>query len=135
MGYAIPAALAAKLARPEREVLAIVGDGCFQMMAGEMATARRLGLRVLFVVLNDGDLALIRVKQERKGLGIYGVDLGTGGERKGLEPPPHYFGVPCVAARSPEELREAVCGAFAADGPTVIEAIVDGREYSETVYD
>ncbi len=141
MGYAIPAALAAKLARPEWEVLAIVGDGCFQMMAGEMATARRLGLRVLFVVLNDGELALIRVKQERKGLEVYGVDLGPGGQGEGkgrgapVEPPPHYFGVPCVAARSPEELREAVHGAFAADGPTVIEAIVDGHEYSETVYD
>ena len=75
------------------------------------------------------------MKQERKGLEVYGVDLGTGGEREPVEPPPHYFGVPCVAARSPEELREAVRGAFAADGPTVIEAIVDGREYSETVYD
>ena len=106
-----------------------------------MATARRLGLRVLFVVLNDGELALIRVKQERKGLEVYGVDLGPGGQGEGkgrgapVEPPPHYFGVPCVAARSPEELREAVHGAFAADGPTVIEAIVDGHEYSETVYD
>ncbi|MFQ5693465.1 MAG: thiamine pyrophosphate-binding protein, partial [Nitrospinota bacterium] len=39
MGYAIPAALAAKLAQPDREVLAVLGDGCFQMTAGEMVTA------------------------------------------------------------------------------------------------
>ncbi|MFQ5914868.1 MAG: thiamine pyrophosphate-binding protein [Nitrospinota bacterium] len=134
MGYAIPAALAAKLAQPEREVLAILGDGCFQMTAGEMATARRLGLKVPFVVLNDGDLGLIRVKQERKGLGVYGVVLGTGGS-EAPRPPAHYFGVPCVGARSPGELRKAIRRAFQAKGPTVIEAFVDGREYSETIFD
>ncbi|MEE8109707.1 MAG: thiamine pyrophosphate-binding protein [bacterium] len=134
MGYAIPAALAAKLAQPEREVLAILGDGCLQMTAGEMATARRLGLKIPFVVLNDGDLGLIRVKQERKGLGVYGVDLGTGGQAA-PPPPSHYFGVPCVGVRSARELGQAVQRALKADGPTVIEVFVDGRQYSETIYD
>ncbi len=135
MGYAVPAALAAKLAQPERSVLAIVGDGCFQMTAGEMATARRLGLTIPFVVLNDGDLGLIRVKQERKHYGIYGVDLAPGGRSSPVEPPPHYFGVPCVAVRSRTELREAVLAALQAEGPTVIEAFIDGRAYSETLFD
>ena len=135
MGYAVPAALAAKLAQPERSVLAIVGDGCFQMTAGEMATARRLGLTVPFVVLNDGDLGLIRVKQERKHYGNYGVDLAPGGRSGSVEPPPHYFGVPCVAVRSRTELREAVLTALQAEGPTVIEAFIDGRAYSETLFD
>jgi acetolactate synthase-1/2/3 large subunit len=134
MGYAVPAALAAKLAQPERKVLAVLGDGCFQMTAGEMATARRLGLTIPFVVLNDGDLGLIRVKQERKNLGIYGVDLGTGAA-KVPAPPAHYFGVPCEAVHSAQELQDAVRRAFEAKGPTVIEAFVDGQAYSETIFD
>jgi acetolactate synthase-1/2/3 large subunit len=134
MGYAVPAALAAKLAQPDRKILAVLGDGCFQMTAGEMATARRLGLTIPFVVLNDGDLGLIRVKQERKSLGIYGVDLGTGAARVPA-PPAHYFGVPCEAVHSAEELHDAVGRAFQADGPTVIEAFIDGQAYSETIFD
>jgi acetolactate synthase-1/2/3 large subunit len=137
MGYAIPAALAAKLSQPERPVMAILGDGCFQMTVGEMATAKRLGLSIPFIVLNDGDLGLIRVKQERKRYGIYGVDLVSKENegRKDIDPPPHYFGVPCVVARSSGELRKPLKAAFEAGGPTVIEVFIDGRAYSKTIFD
>src|SRR5581483_1247263 len=66
MGFGLPAAIAAKLARPERPVVALIGDGCFQMTCGELATARRLGLALPVVVLDDGWLALIQVKQLRR---------------------------------------------------------------------
>lgn len=135
MGYAIPAALAAKLSWPERPVMAILGDGCFQMTVGEMATAKRLGFSIPFIVLNDGDLGLIRVKQERKGYGIYGVDLVSEESEGDTCPPSHYFGVPCLVARSSGELRKAVQAAFKANGPTVIEVFIDGRAYSKTIFD
>jgi acetolactate synthase-1/2/3 large subunit len=51
------------------------------------------------------------------------------------DPPAHYFGVSVVAALTPDALEHALCKAFAAAGPTVIEAMVDGSHYSETVYD
>jgi acetolactate synthase-1/2/3 large subunit len=122
MGFGLPAAIAAKLARPERAVVALVGDGCFQMTCGEVAVARRLGLSLPIVVLDDGWLSLIQVKQVRRSLGLYGTDLG---EHEHREPPAHYFGVPVVAARSAAELAVALRGALAADHPTVIEARVD----------
>jgi len=50
-------------------------------------------------------------------------------------PPAHYFGVPAVGVRSPSALEAAVRQALAANGPTVIEAVVDSEHYLETVYD
>ncbi len=130
MGYGIPAALAAKLACPEREVASIMGDGCLLMMAGEMATARRLGRKVLFLVLNDNWLALIKVKQERRRFALTGVELGE----TNYTPPDQYFGVPCRTARTPEEFRAAVEWALETNGPTVVEAMVRPEIYSEILY-
>jgi acetolactate synthase-1/2/3 large subunit len=132
MGFGLPAAIAAKLAAPDRPVVALIGDGCFQMTAGEVTVARRLGLALPIVVLDDGWLSLIQVKQARRRLGYYGTDLG---EHAHVEPPSHYFGVPAVGVRSAEELRHALGRALAADHPTVIEAKVDPSHYLETVYD
>ncbi len=130
MGYAIPAALAAKLIHPRREVACLVGDGGFLMLAGEMATASRLGLKVLFVVLRDGRLSLIEAKQRKRGYRVVGVNLF----RRRSAPPPHYFGVPCLAARSPKDFRAALARAARQRGPVVIEAEVDGERYEELLY-
>jgi acetolactate synthase-1/2/3 large subunit len=132
MGFGLPAAIAAKLARPAAAVVALVGDGCFQMTCGEVAVARRLGLSLPIVVLDDGWLSLIQVKQVRRGFGLYGTDLG---EHEHADPPAHYFGVPAVGVRSAAELARALKTALAADHPTVIEARVDPSHYLDTVYD
>jgi acetolactate synthase-1/2/3 large subunit len=132
MGFGLPAAIAAKLACPERPVVALVGDGCFQMTCGEVAVARRLGLCLPIVVLDDGWLSLIQVKQVRRRYGLYGTDLG---EHARVDPPAHYFGVPAVGALSAAALTRALKDALAADHPTVIEARVDPRHYLDTVYD
>lgn len=131
MGYGIPAAMAAKLVRPTREVVCVVGDGGFLMQAGEMATAARLGSRVLFVVLRDESLSLIHAKQSRRGYRIIGVGLPA----RCPVPPPHYFGVPCVPARSARQFRTALVRAGRCSGPLVIEAIVDGSRYAELLYE
>ena len=104
MGYGMPAAFAAKLVLPERRVVGVVGDGGFQMTAGELALARRLNLAVPIIVLNDGWLGLMKVKQERKGYPLSGVYLG-----EPPESPPHYFGVPCRPAKNPSRISP---GAF-----------------------
>jgi acetolactate synthase-1/2/3 large subunit len=132
MGFGLPAAIAAKLARPDRPAVAILGDGCFQMTCGELAVARRLGLALPVVVLVDRWLALIQVKQVRRSFELYGTQLDEAEDR---EPPAHYFGVPAVAARDAGQLDKALREALAAAGPTVIEAVVDPAHYMETVYD
>jgi acetolactate synthase-1/2/3 large subunit len=130
MGFGIPATYAAKLVHPDKTVVGVIGDGCFQMTAGELAIGKRLGLNAPIVVLNDGWLGLIKVKQERKGYGYSGVELG---ER--APTPEHYFGVPARGVHSVEELKQALSWALSLDGPSVIEAFVDVEPYSTTVYD
>jgi acetolactate synthase I/II/III large subunit len=132
MGFGLPAAIAAKLARPDRPVVCLIGDGCFQMTCGEVAVARREGLALPIVVLDDRWLALIKVKQQRRNYALYGTELQPEPYR---EPPTHYFGVPAVGVRSPAALADALRRALAADGPTVIEAVVDASHYTDTVYD
>jgi acetolactate synthase-1/2/3 large subunit len=132
MGFGLPAAIAAKLARPELPVVCLIGDGCFQMTCGEVAVAKRLGLTLPIVVLDDKWLALIKVKQIRRKFPLYGTELQ---DEEYREPPSHYFGVPARGVRSAEALQAAVQQALAAHGPTVIEAVVDSEHYVETVYD
>ena len=132
MGFGLPAAIAAKLARPDLPVVCLIGDGCFQMTCGEVATAKRLGITLPIVVLDDKWLALIKVKQIRRQFPLYGTALQDEDYR---EPPAHYFGVPARGVRSAAALEEAVTAALAARGPTVIEAVVDSEHYIDTVYD
>ena len=131
MGYAIPAALAAKLVQPRREVACVVGDGGFLMQAGEMITAARLRRQVVFVILRDESLSLIRAKQERREYRTVGVSLAA----RRRPTPRDYFGVPCLPARSAVEFRAALTQARRIPGPVVIEAIVDGSRYAELLYE
>lgn len=132
MGFGLPAAIAAKLACPDLPVVCLIGDGCFQMTCGEVATAKRLGITLPIVVLDDKWLGLIKVKQIRRQFPLYGTALQDEDYR---EPPAHYFGVPARGVRSAAALEEAVMAALAARGPTVIEAVVDSEHYLDTVYD
>ncbi|MCY4489530.1 MAG: thiamine pyrophosphate-binding protein [Deltaproteobacteria bacterium] len=130
MGFGMPAAYAARMVHPERAVVGVVGDGCFQMTAGELALARRRNLAVPIIVLNDGWLGLMKVKQERREFPLSGVELGSR-----VDSPPHYFGVPCRGAENLEELKAAIQWGLDLDGPSVIEAFIDVEPYSATVFD
>jgi acetolactate synthase I/II/III large subunit len=65
MGYGVPAALAAKLVHPQRNVVSWNGDGCFLMNGQELATAVQYGLAIVFVVVDNGMYGTIRMHQER----------------------------------------------------------------------
>jgi acetolactate synthase-1/2/3 large subunit len=64
MGFGLPAAIGAKMARPEAEVWAIVGDGGFQMTQAELSTAAQEGVKVNVAVINNGYLGMVRQWQE-----------------------------------------------------------------------
>ncbi|MEO1264244.1 MAG: thiamine pyrophosphate-binding protein [Pseudomonadota bacterium] len=66
MGYGVPAAIAAKLAHPDRPVVAFAGDGCFMMTSQELATAMQYDLAIVIVVVNNGMYGTIRMHQERE---------------------------------------------------------------------
>jgi acetolactate synthase-1/2/3 large subunit len=64
MGYSVPAAIGAKVGRPDRMVWAIDGDGCFQMTAQELVTAAAEGIPVKIAILNNAYLGMVRQWQE-----------------------------------------------------------------------
>jgi acetolactate synthase-1/2/3 large subunit len=129
MGFGIPAAISAKLSKPDATVACVTGDGGFLMMVGELATAMRLGTKVIFVLMSDSHLSLITIKQKKKNNPSHGTSLFTG---KYLSSN-NFFGVPVFTASTISEYKDALTRAFSTDGPTVIEAFVKKDDYEEYI--
>ncbi|MGE4221265.1 MAG: thiamine pyrophosphate-binding protein [Alphaproteobacteria bacterium] len=127
MGYAVPAAIGAKLACPERPVVALVGDGCMQMSLGELAVAAERQLPMVVVVLNDQALALIKLKQSKMQMEPRAVDFGATRFDKVAEG----LGAAGVRVETQAEFEAALEAALASNRLTVIDAVVDPSEYWE----
>jgi acetolactate synthase-1/2/3 large subunit len=125
MGYGLPAAIAAKLARPESPVLAVLGDGGFSMNSQELETARRLGAAFITVVLADSSYSLIQIGQQNRGLQRYGVDFDAIDSVKTAEA----CGVAALRVETEEELAAAVAGALANGTALVVEVPIDVEDY------
>ncbi|MFQ5792209.1 MAG: acetolactate synthase large subunit, partial [Acidobacteriota bacterium] len=124
MGIALPGAVAAKLAFPERKVVAVVGDGGFLMNVQELETAVREGLSFAVLVFTDGGYGLIGWKQELKfGRPAY-VEFGNPDFLKLAES----FGCAGYRVEAPGELAEILAEATGLDRPAVIDCPVDYRE-------
>ena len=129
MGFAVPAAIGAALARPEDLVVALTGDGGLAYHLAELETAVRVGARIIVVVLNDASLSLIRIKHE-----------SSGRPRGALDFTPSRFdivaeglGIRGARASTADELRTALADAIAASGSTLIDVRLSGAEYGETL--
>ena len=125
MGCALPLAIGAKLAAPERPVVAFTGDAGLEMVLGELATLRDLELPLVVVVFVDASLALIELKQRRVGLDNLGVDFG------GTDFPAvaRALGGEGVTVRDRAALAEAVQKGLAAEGFTIIAAEIGRQAY------
>ncbi len=75
LGYALPAALGAKVAKPEAPVVALLGDGAFMFSVQELVTAVELGISIVVIVVNNGGYREIRDQQASRGIAPVGVDL------------------------------------------------------------
>lgn len=116
MGYEIPAAMGAKLAEPAREVIAIVGDGTYQMMPQEIATLVSEDIKVIIVLLDNGGYASIGSLSESVGSQRFATrfrERGGGWELDGPPPPVDLavnaasFGAKVLRATTLDELRTA----------------------------
>ena len=74
MGYSLPAAVGAQIARPGAAVLAVLGDGAFQMSMNELATVRANSLPIKIVLMNNGRLGLVYELQKAAGMAPFAVD-------------------------------------------------------------
>jgi acetolactate synthase-1/2/3 large subunit len=125
MGYAIPGALAARLAYPDRPVVAFVGDGGFFMAVAELQTASRDDLPIIVVVFDDAEIGLIRVKQEIKGVEPFGMGLGGVDWEKIAQG----FGCEGCVVETEKALGDALAVALKSGRTTVIAARIDGSGY------
>jgi acetolactate synthase-1/2/3 large subunit len=125
MGYGLPAALGAKLARPERPVLAVLGDGGFAMTSSELETATRMSAPIVVLVIADRALSLIRLGQAARGLPNFGVDFGPIDAVKIAEA----CGADGIRVSGLAELTSAVKKAAGSRSSTVIEVPMDPDLY------
>ncbi|MCA8908679.1 MAG: thiamine pyrophosphate-binding protein, partial [Rhodospirillaceae bacterium] len=128
MGCALPLGMGAKLAAPERPVVVFVGDAGLEMVLGELATLRDLGLPLIVVVLVDRSLALIEMKQRRSGLANRGVDF----EGTDFSAVAAAFGGVGAVADSAATLTEALDGALHRNKFTLISCVIGRRAYDGT---
>ena len=123
LGWALPASIGVKAALPDRPVVCFTGDGGFWYHLGELETAVRYGLNIVFVVLNNHALAFdthildFRFDSKAYELAEFtNVDFAAVGRAIGCRG---------VRVQDPAELRGAINDAFAADASTVIDVIID----------
>lgn len=129
MGWAIPAAIGAKLARPALPCAVITGDGCMLMHGVEVQTAARYGVQVIYVVVNNSSFGNVYLRAKKMGAG----------PAKLTELPTHDWagfarslGAAGITVRKPGELIPAYEKALATGGPTVIDVIC-GKDYATPV--
>jgi acetolactate synthase-1/2/3 large subunit len=125
MGYALPAAIAAKLLFRKTPVLAMMGEAGLDMVIGEMALLREHELNLTIVVFRDDTLSLIKVKQERMKLPETGVRTGSPDYARLAEA----YGGRGVVAEDVESLRTAAQQSLTSPCFTLIEARIDPAEY------
>jgi acetolactate synthase I/II/III large subunit len=127
MGFGVPAAIGAKMGRPDATVVNIDGDGCFQMTMQELATAVCYGVPVINAVINNGWLGMVRQWQELFHDERYSeTDLfGTIPDYVKLA---EAFGCAGFRAETEREVDEAIRGALECGKPSVIDFRVDREE-------
>ncbi len=124
LGFAIPAAIGAQLALPDRRCFALVGDGGASFAVNELATAADVGAPIVVVVMNNGAWGAEKAYQRD----FFGRRyLGTDLRRVRFDQVASEFGALGLRAETVSELRDAMKAAMAADGPALVDCAVDAE--------
>ena len=121
MGIAVPGAIAAKLVRPERKVVAFSGDGGFLMNVQELETAKRMRTAIVCVVLVDGRYGVIEANERR----LFGRTFATEFGNPDFVQLARAFGLPGVAIERAEDLVPTLKRALDLDLPAIVAVPVD----------
>ncbi len=118
LGYAFPTAIGAKIGNPDRQVVAICGDGGFMYGIPDLATAVQEGVGLVVLVFNNSSFGASLSDQQTRFKGrVYGTELQNPNFARLAES----FGATGIALSGPGELRDALRGALRRNGPVVIE--------------
>src|SRR5438270_10686356 len=122
MGFAVPAAMGVRLARPDEPVWAISGDGGFQMNMAEMATMVQEGIEVKLAVFNNGYLGMVRQWQQFFHGGRYSNTPILSPDYVKLA---EAYGIPAWRVKRAGEVSDALRQANAAPGPALVELVIE----------
>jgi acetolactate synthase-1/2/3 large subunit len=124
MGYALPAAIAAAIVHPDRPVVALAGDGGFGMTMIELETAVREGTRIVVLCFDNERYGTIRMWQEQRARG-QGIATELG--KVDFAAAARAFRANGVRVETDDAFEPALVQALAADGPTLIQLVLDRR--------
>lgn len=124
MAYALPAALGAQLAFPDRTVISLSGDGGFNMLMGDFLTAVKYALPIKVIVYNNGKLGLIKMEQEAEGL----PECETRLQNPDYAALAEAMGGTGFKIRRPQEISAVLHRALATEGPVIVDAAVNPDE-------
>jgi acetolactate synthase-1/2/3 large subunit len=123
LGFSLPVALGAKVAQPDKAVVAVIGDGGFQFTMAELATAVQFNLAVPIVIFDDSTYSAVKDAQKQSRDGRYlAVDLVNPDFLKLADA----YGVPACRPETPEALQEEIEIALKRSTPTIINAPIPG---------
>ncbi|MEM7168639.1 MAG: thiamine pyrophosphate-dependent enzyme, partial [Pseudomonadota bacterium] len=117
LGYALPAAMGAKLAAPDQPVIGLIGDGGIQFTIGELATAVELKLPLPIVLWNNSGYGEIKRYMVERDIPTIGVDIYT----PDFQTIARGFGCKAVKVESFDHMKEQLRRAVESDRPTILE--------------
>ena len=124
MGFGLPAAVGAQLAKPNSIVLNITGDGSFQMNLQELATCREHNIPIKIIIMNNGYLGMVRQMQEKIYNNLYQVKMINPDFTKIAEA----YDLLAVRVIKPEELIPALDKVFTHNGTAIVDIAIDSFE-------
>ncbi|MGE0844785.1 MAG: thiamine pyrophosphate-binding protein [Flavobacteriaceae bacterium] len=130
MGYGLPAAVAAKLRYPERQVVCLAGDGCFQMTMQEFGTAVQHGANLVTIVCNNGQYGTIRMHQEKH---YPGRVSGTKLANPDFAALARTYGAHGERVERDADFPDALARALEAGKPALLELALDPRALSPRI--
>jgi len=126
MANATPQAIGAQLVYPDRQVVALAGDGGFAMLLGDLLTVKQLNLPIKMIIYNNSSLGFVELEMKEAGFLPYQTTL----ENPDFAALAESVGIRGIHVADPGDLRAALTEAFAHPGPVVIDAIVNRTELS-----
>ena len=128
MGYSVPASVGAWTAAPDRQVIAVCGDGSFQMQMMELGTIKQHSIKSKIIVMNNTKLGMVRELQDKNYGGRHsGVDLYGSPDFNLLA---QAYGIPHCRISDMSEVAGAIDKMLSTDGPFLMECIVNPAESS-----
>ena len=121
MANAMPQAIGAQLAYPERQIIAMCGDGGISMLLGDLATIKQYHLPVKIIIFNNRTLGMVKLEMEVAGL----PDNETDMENPDFALIGKAMGIESEAVKNPDDLPDAICRAFAHNGPYLLNVFTN----------